>query len=425
MFTALPDEILVLIIQAVDRDLTDLQNLALACRTLLPVIREELFSIVNVCALQEPCIRPYFNCISKLRIEEPNPVSDDAANGRFVPYLDPHALPRLRSLHFNGLGVWFFVKMPTALYQALSSFTSVTTLALSGSVYFVNFRQIRTLVCSLPNLSELSLREVGYIPWRGSMPEGYDQWADGLSDITGPRLSRLTIAPSSTTDDVASWLAFGPSKDSLTTLVVPPRSNAPHYVLKYFGPSIEHIGIPLNGQGSKPSAYTLRRSPTEMDVLLDRACYSRCLKTYTNLRTLRLFLDTVVESPHAWGGVPRLLQYWIPAEHLHAIAIDVLIPYEVLERCDWQLDAQLDWDVLHLLNHVLGGPKFAVLDTVEFNVQWIGKWDPGEEVRDALARRIEETLRKVAETRTLVTSVRGLQEVLPRVRWRGSRPKAG
>lgn len=254
MFTELPDEILVLIVRAVDRDLTDLRNLALTCRALLPVTREELFSesIVNVCALLEPHIRLYSDHITKLRIEEPSSESNNVANGRFVPYLDPHALPRLTTLHFNGLNTWFFVEMPTSFYQALSSLTSVTTLAL-GSVYFVNFRQIQTLVCSLPNLSELSMRDVGYIPWAGDMPEGYDQWAEGLSEITTrPRLSRLTIAPSSATDDVVPWLASGPSKDSLTTLVVPHRANTPQKVLNHFGPNIEHLDIHLHEYGSKP-----------------------------------------------------------------------------------------------------------------------------------------------------------------------------
>ncbi|EIW54572.1 uncharacterized protein TRAVEDRAFT_52266 [Trametes versicolor FP-101664 SS1] len=408
MLMELPNEILVLIIQAVDRDLTDLRNLALTCRALLPVTREELFSesIVNVCALLEPHIRPYSDHITKLRIEEPNSESNNVANGRFIPYLDPHALPRLTTLYFNGLNAWFFVKMPTSFYQALSSLTSVTTLAL-GSVYFVNFRQIQASVCSLPSLSELSLQDVGYIPWTGDMPEGYDQWAEGLPEITTrPRLSRLMIAPSSATEDVVPWLASGPSKDSLTTLVVPHRANTPQKVLSHFGPNIEHLSIHLHEYGNK-------------------TYYTRIIKGYTNLRTLRLVLDALVEAPHAWTlDVLRMLGFWIRAQHLHTIAIDVLIPCDVLERCEWQLDAQLDWDKLRLLDGVLAGPKFAVLDTVEFTVQWIGEWDPEEEMRAALAKRIEETLRKVAETRRLVTSVRGMKEVLPRAHRQGPRPEA-
>lgn len=143
------------------------------------------------------------------------------------------------------------------------------------------------------------------------------------------------------------------------------------------------------------------------------------------MRTLRLVLDALAEAPRAWAlDVLRMLGFWIRAQQLHTIAIDVLIPCEVLERCEWQLDAQLDWDKLRLLDGVLAGPKFAVLDTVEFTVQWIGEWDPEEEVRAALVKRIEGSLRNVAETRTLVTSVRGVKEMLPRAYRQGPRPEA-
>ncbi|EIW54575.1 uncharacterized protein TRAVEDRAFT_23587 [Trametes versicolor FP-101664 SS1] len=417
MFSMLPDEILVLIVKAVDRDLKDLENLALACRALLPAIREELFTTVNVCALRETYMRPYFGRIEELRIEEPNPSSNDVMKGRLVPYLDLHALPKLKSIHFSNLCVGFFIWMSTDVYCGLSALTSVTTLALSGCVCFVHLRHIQTLICSLPNLSELSLQDAEYFPssWTRNLklPEGFKQLADGVSSemAVRPKLSNLSVATSITavTDDVAGWLASGPSKESLTTLVVTRWSNSPSSVLRHFGTNIEHLSIPLKGKGN-------------------RACYSRYLGTYTNLRTLTLWLDTMVDSPQAWKVLLHLLEHWISAEHLHTATINVHISSSVLARCESEpLSSHIDWDVLGLLSNTLNNPKFAVLDTVIFEVQWSGEWEVAKvEMRDgALANRIEETLRNVTPAgRRLVTSVRGMRRTYGHgMCWhRGERP---
>ncbi|OJT02237.1 hypothetical protein TRAPUB_7264 [Trametes pubescens] len=389
MFSTLPDEILVLIVKAIGRDLRDLKNLALACRVLLPAIREELFSTVNVCALQESYMRPYFGRIEQLRIEEPNPSSNDAMKGRFVPHLDPHVLPKLRSIHFGHLCVGFFIWMSTAVYHGMSTLTSVTTLALSGRVCFVNLRHIQTLICSLPNLSALSLQNAEYFPpsmtkvRNMKLPDGYEQWADSVSSemTVRPKLSNLSVATSVTavTGDVGAWLASGPSKASLTTLVVTRWSNTPNSVLRHFGANIEHLSIPLKGKG-----------------------------------------NTMVESPQAWKVLLHLLEHWISAENMHTITVNVHISSLVLARCEGAvpLSSHIDWDVLGLLGNTLNNPQFASLDTVKFEVQWAGEWKVAkEEMRDALAKRIEEILRNlnVTDARRLITSVRGLE----RVYWRG------
>lgn len=126
-----------------------------------------------------------------------------------------------------------------------------------------------------------------------------------------------------------------------------------------------------------------------------------------------------MESPHAWKVLLHLLEHWISAEHLHTVTINVHISSSVLARCESEpLSSHLDWDVLGLLGNALNNPKFAVLDTINFEVQWSGECEVAKvEMRDgALANRIEDTLHNVTPAgRRLITSVRGLK----RTYWRG------
>lgn len=260
-FLDLPLDIIFLIIRMLNHDLETLRNAALVCRALLMAIREELLTAINICALQEPFMRPYLSRVQQLSIAEPSDIwRISVVDARIVPHLDPHTLSGLRAIRMGNLHEHFLVKIPTSFFTALSALVSVTTLILSKGVYFVSDDQIRLLLGSLPCLSELGLS--GILP----IPLSYDMWkgrdlSEGYAELEypfrkkktspQPTLSKLTITTSSTTCSVARWLSRGPCKSSLTSLIITARSPAPHAVLKHFGSNVEHLSFPLQGRDCK------------------------------------------------------------------------------------------------------------------------------------------------------------------------------
>lgn len=250
LLTQLPDEILSIIVQAADRDLKTLSSLSLVCRTLLPVVREHMFTVVNVRAFEEACMRPYFVHITELQIGKPDiaAYARDAVDCRFIPMLSSCALPKLRSLHIINNYRWFYVDAHPALYETLSTLTSVTGLTLSGPASFVDLQHFQTIVCSLPNLVQLSLDYISFnSSWKRKLPEGYTQVAERtpLLSSVRPKLSTLSMIPLHYPEAVAEWLGSGPSKHSLSTLCILPDSLLPYTVFKYFGPNIQHLHLPL------------------------------------------------------------------------------------------------------------------------------------------------------------------------------------
>lgn len=139
-----------------------------------------------------------------------------------------------------------------------------------------------------------------------------------------------------------------------------------------------------------------------------KAEHGRNLGAYTSLQTFTTFLDAKTESPDAWAFLPRLLNEWLPAKYLREITLEVCAPRFVSERGNSQSDTQVDWNALRLLDEVLTGPRFSALRSVVVVIQSSKAISPGKDVREGLARRVENALGKVMETRKLVTVVGGV-----------------
>ncbi len=259
MLLTVPPEILIAVIRALDRDTRALRNVALVCRALLPIVREELFAVTSERVLEQPYMHPYFKHIIELVI-----------GGRPIlslrRYLDLHSayclqtqpLPKLKAIRFVTAHPRFYATLPLELYTALASFTAVTELILCWASFY-NLSHAQSLICALPNLSCLSLKEVKFFEGPQTLQSLF------LLDIinspcsaasTRPRLTRLSVVPSprsSASAEIVAWLGMGPSAESLRTLVVPYQSITAHVVLGHFGSTVEHLQMPLSDLDSQSS----------------------------------------------------------------------------------------------------------------------------------------------------------------------------
>ncbi|KAI0364149.1 hypothetical protein BV20DRAFT_1057461 [Pilatotrama ljubarskyi] len=365
MLLTLPTELLQTVIGALasERDVRDLRTLALVCRALVPVARQELFKVVHVCAIYQPYMRPYLQHVVELRISEP-----------------------LSAIRFIGLEPAFYREMPKQFLEALASISSITALTLSHAL-FRHPLLPRVLISAFPNLSGLSVAGLEVVPTHSasSLPDYLF-----TTKLGHPRLSRLSMTPSnwgSSSTELARWLSSGPSGESLTELVIPPKVGMPHAgILSSFGPSVKDLRMPLRE--------------------LDGDIYTGYLERYTRVRSLTLFLEAYGTSQGPWFLLAPFFAHGIPSEQLESITLDVRIDYPMT------LASAIDWATLDRVNDELDEDRFRALRKVVFVVQWKEEleWCPGRAERDRVERNVEERLHYLARAGRLETRVQMVKE---------------
>ncbi|KAH9889551.1 hypothetical protein C8Q73DRAFT_793750 [Cubamyces lactineus] len=391
MLLTLPSELVMVIVRALGGNVRALRNVALTSRALLPVAREVLFEVVNLRALNRTCIQPYFSAINELRIVGTiHGMACVLSKPPVALILYPHAFPKLKSLCFIDAGQLFYMRMPLSFLTAVTRLTALTELTLSGAT-FVQLGHIQSLICSLVRLSRLSLSNVEFSQDVFTIST-YAPLPGHIASVAAirPRLSHLSIAPVNSTTasaEVAQWLGRGPSRDSLTTLVVPHLSEAPYVVLNCFGPNVEHLRMPLRE--------------------LDTSTYDGYLDGYTNLRTVTVFMEDYNTSQGPWYLIAPFFERGIPAaERLQTIIIDVRIGYPM------SLSSAIDWTALDRLNDVLDEDKFKALQRVVVILQWreaLG-WTPDWAERESVAGSIRARLYNLDEEGKLETRLQTVEE---------------
>ncbi|KAI0629092.1 hypothetical protein C8Q77DRAFT_334861 [Trametes polyzona] len=400
MLTRLPIELVALIIRALYRDVDALCNASLASPVLLPLIREELFRVMNVRALKEDYMRPYFPLVAQMQLVEalPSKASRHSTMMRqmmgtyqrpddFLQFLDEHTLPNLKVVNLVDVNPMFQYRMSPDLFAKFSQLTSVTNLTLSN-VFFRYLRQAQALICSLPNLISLALKMVNF--------SGSAILIDAMGNnplaiaTTRPRLTHLAVmSPTPGTIAIVEWLATGPSRQSITSLVVPhgsqPDTTYPDASFRFFGPSIEHLSVPL-------------------EALSDHA-NGVPLVEYTSLRSLSLFLGGAMDK--RWNELAPLLEHRIPDTCLlHGAAICI--------RLDMATDDAVNWSVVEAVDDILSDTeRYGALERVELSVQWREReqWTPrdGNALAD-LESGIITRMEKLASARKLVVHVGVVKE---------------
>ena len=243
----LPQELVYHVLEYLTTDLQALCATSLTCRHLLPVARELLFAVVSGEALLQDYMKSYREFMVEVQFRPVNSrLSAPVPIHEILWHLRPDVLPRLRALTFLGLQFWNLVGMLPGSFKTLSKLESVTELTLSG-MSFLSLRHIQTFVCSLPNLSALNLHRITYaepsMARRFSVP-----LVDKLDLKRRPRIQRIAFSPDGTTNatsEIAEWLARSPTANSLVSLLVPYSARSPQYVLSRFGPSVEHLALPI------------------------------------------------------------------------------------------------------------------------------------------------------------------------------------
>ncbi|RPD60956.1 hypothetical protein L226DRAFT_570702 [Lentinus tigrinus ALCF2SS1-7] len=366
---SLPQELVCHVLQYLATDLEALLAASLTCHHLLPAAREHLFAVVSGEMLLQDYMKPYLEYVTEVRFRPVNRrTSSPVPIHEILWHLRPDVLPRLTALSFLGLQFWNLIGMLPGSFKGLSKLTSVTELTLSG-MSFLNLRHIQTFVCSLPNLSALNLHRITYadpsMARRFSVP-----LVEKLDIKTRPRIRRLAFSPDGTTtatSQIAEWLARSPSADSLVSLLVPYSARSPQYVLSRFGPSVEHLSLPIR------------------DV--DKYAYDGHLERYTSLHTLTIFMDSYNMSQGSWYILIPFLEHGIGTQHLQKLTIDVRVEFVTA------LNAVIDWAALDRLKDVLECTHFDALREVEVIVQHKEElpWNPAEEMQQLL-KRVEERL---------------------------------
>ncbi|KAI0629091.1 hypothetical protein C8Q77DRAFT_334867 [Trametes polyzona] len=356
MLVKLPIEIVILVVHRLYNDVEALRNTSLVCRDLLPFVREELFRVMSAYALKEEYMHSYYPLVHEMQLVEPIPPKrgsqvDDSPNpDRFVQYLRSGILPNLQAVNFIDISPWFHIGVHLTFFANLSLLTSVTTLTLS-CLFLKDLQQAQMLICSFSSLTSLSLKMVRFSGSAFVFPS-YVRTDYTLIELatTRPRLTRLAVMPEFLPGDgtsaILDWLVNGPSRRSLTTLLVPYETESPGAVLKRIGPSIniEHLSVPLKALGKSADGAPLAR--------------------YTNLLLLTLFLGSAVEDSEGWRELAPLLEHGVASSsRLRSLRISV--------RLDTIDDAAVDWGAIAALNNTLSAEhEFGALERVEVLVQW-------------------------------------------------------
>ncbi|KAI0349939.1 hypothetical protein OH77DRAFT_1431503 [Trametes cingulata] len=388
MLLSLPSELLDAVVRALasERDVQDLRSVALVCRALLPIVRQELFKVLHVCAVYQPYMRPYFEHVVELRISEPVNDPMDLSLLRsfyFVPFLTPTSFPKLTALHCTSLDKSFFRQFPRRFLDALVSISSVTALTLSHA-WFRHPMQPKMLLSALPNLSSLSLADFEVILGVGAPAPNWPS----PTTLIHPRLSRLSIQPSvwsNASTHLCEWLADGPAAESLAELVVTDERGLPCTgILRHFGPSVRSLALPLR----------------EQEDLQD------CMAFYTGLRDLTVVLEAYSTAQGPWYLLAPFFVHGIAAERLERVTIDVRVRYPMA------LASAVDWATLDRVNEELDEDRFGALRRVVFVLQWRAElgWCPEWEERETVARNVEARLHYLADAGKLETRVQVVKE---------------
>ncbi|OSC99770.1 hypothetical protein PYCCODRAFT_1437948 [Trametes coccinea BRFM310] len=378
------------------RDLPTLRSAALVSRSLLPAAREELFRIVDADILKYSSMRPFLVHVEELCfIARHRPLHVDL-DQLFLSGACPHpqSMPKFRAIHFMGsitvLYVYDFQRL-----GALQLFRSVRELTLHYVVLTV-MRELQAVLCLFPNLERLSMAMVGF---SGEEAPGRPRPAPGVAPRPPvypidrerqPRLVQLRMGEQIRTrnpvPELAEWLLRGPSRDTLKTLIASFRSRSPQDVLSHFGPTIEHIALPLQE--------------------LHSTVYDGYLKRYTNLRTLSVLLQSYNTTPGAWFILPSFLTH-MPTARLHTLTIDVRLDYPLQ-----QLGSAIYWTALDRVNEALDEDKFEALRKVEVIVRWKERlgWKPEKAQADVFVRNVSERLYHVEEAGKLAVTLEMVKE---------------
>ncbi|OJT10329.1 hypothetical protein TRAPUB_13197 [Trametes pubescens] len=296
MLLTLPNELLIEIVGHLARDVEALRSCSLTCRYLLPVVRKQLFVVLNILALEQAYMHPYLPLTRQLHVGPG--YESDILTPRAFPALNPQALPNLTTLSVVGLNFITHTRLHSPMYNALDNFTLVTELSLS-SVVFLHLKHIQSLICALPNISSLSLHLITYEFI--SSAAVHVQLVKDIDDLAmaQPRLSRLSIFQASfcmASRHVAAWLAHSPTGESLKVLTIPHGAQGHEEILSHFGPTVEHLNVPVQNLAGKPPCHIFEW-PNLVCILDDR-----------------------------WGVLFRLFKHAIVADHLHTITHHHCLP---------------------------------------------------------------------------------------------------
>ncbi|KAI0759387.1 hypothetical protein BD413DRAFT_487888 [Trametes elegans] len=386
MLMSLPVELIMAIVRGLEGDVEGLRTVALTCRDLLPIAREELFAVINVRAVEEGYMQVHLQHVVEVRTGRA--VSPTAEEHRLLSGLPLRTLPKLRALGFVCLSPIFYIRLTPGLFSALGQLTSVTTLTLSRPS-FLHLWHAQSVICALPNLSRLGLREPVFESF--SLPLTYDGPLSRRFAATAtrrPQLAFLSLAPAEdgAGEEIAAWVGQGPSGRTLATLVVPYHAVRPHVVLREFGPSVVRLSMPL-------------RAPDGV--------YDRYLAEYSGLETLTVVLEAYSASAGPWHLLGPLMEHGVCAEALRVLRVDVRVEYGM------DLCGALDWAALDRVNDALDEARYAGVGRVEVVVQWregLG-WDPEDGVRETVVENVRARLYGPAQAGKLLARVHKVKEV--------------
>lgn len=241
----LPVELLAHITSYLGDDRTTLRSLCVSSHALHAVSYPILFSVRDFRALGTPYLKPFLVYLSELRIgwrPDMHGAKDASVLARFLaPYLSAEATPRLRKLTIRGIGADGMVYLNT-LGDTLKDFSMLTTLHLNET-YHRNMRDVQLLVNALPHLAHLHLNA---ITWANAE---FNDCGDDCEFLARPALKTLRVSPvyPNCMLPLLAWLAHTPTARTLRTLDVPFTARIGPDALSHFGPSVQHLSVPLRG----------------------------------------------------------------------------------------------------------------------------------------------------------------------------------
>ncbi|KAI9064590.1 hypothetical protein FKP32DRAFT_1675548 [Trametes sanguinea] len=385
----LPDELLIAILRMLDRDLPTLRSVALVSHRLLPAAREELFRIVDADILKFPSMRPFLVHVEEICLIARERLITFDLDELFLsaahPRPDPQSMPKFRAIHLLG---YQGTAVCTEHHQELAALPLLRSVR-ELSLYNVLLSGMHEL-CLFPNLQRLAISMVYFITESPSRPASVARLlADNANQ---PRLVQLRMGeqiPSrNPVPELARWLLQGPSRDTLKTLIASFRSRETQGLLSHFGPTIEHLALPLRE--------------------LHNTVYNGYLGRYANLRTLCVFLGSYNMVPGAWYLLPSLLTH-MPTTYLQTLTIDIRLDYPLPQISS---AIQIHWKTLDRVNDALDEDKFSALREVEVVVQWKERlgWEPEKTQTDVIAQNMRERLYHMEDAGKLAVTVQGVKE---------------
>lgn len=256
MLTTLPSELLLQIVGSLVHDLQALQSVAPLSHRLLPIVRQELFRVMNIRALEHEYMGPYLCLVRELRAGPRFKTRPDLLDRRFLHKLNGRTLPELRALSLHGIDFSRTTRVYKEDWDALGALASVTELSLSRVIFYDEF-DMMTLIRAFPNLAALSLDCVEVPPDSEMLdrsshhaPIALDRANAGreLHTMTEPRprLSKLSLDWGFMVLQALWWLAWHePGRMPLSTLTIAPSAIGADLIILQFGPTVVRLATPL------------------------------------------------------------------------------------------------------------------------------------------------------------------------------------